>query len=338
MTIIKSREIRLASRPKGFPLEENFTLVEVEVPEPKEGEVLIRNLYMSVDPYMRGRMNDQKSYIPPFEIGKALEGGAIGTVVASKNANFKIGDKVSHVLGWREVFLSSGQGLQKIDAQLAPLSSYLGLLGMTGMTAWIGLHEMTKLKSKDIVFISAAAGAVGMVAGQLAKLRGCTVIGSTGSDEKVEALKREFHFDSAFNYKKGDVLEQLTKAAPNGIDVYFDNVGGDHLQAALSALRPFGRIAACGAISQYHNETPAPGPNNLFLIIGKRLTMRGFIVSDHMQRWPEMAREVGQYLREGKIINRELVIAGIENAPSAFLSMLQGKNIGKTLVKLADDL
>jgi NADPH-dependent curcumin reductase CurA len=330
---IKSREIRLASRPQGMPTLENFTLTSVELPELKVNQVLVRNLYMSVDPYMRGRMNDVKSYVPPFQIGQSLQGAAVGEVVESLSDEFKLGDVVTSHYGWREFFISDAKELQKVNANVKPLSTYLGVLGMTGLTAWVGLN-LVEVKAGDCIFISAAAGAVGSIAGQLAKLRGCRVIGSAGSSEKVKTLLEEFGFDAAFNYKDGDVLDQLKKAAPDGITVYFDNVGGDHLEAALTVLRPFGRIISCGMISKYNETTPSPGPRNLVLMLVKRLTMKGFIVSDWKDSIPQFLKEVGGYLAGGKLRTKETVIEGIENAPKAFLDLLHGANTGKMIVRL----
>jgi len=271
---------------------------------------------MSVDPYMRGRMNDSKSYVPPFELGKVLDGGAVGEVVESRVSTLKPGDVVVSNFGWREYFVASAEQLQPVSPEIQPLSAYLGALGMTGMTAWSGLN-LVEVKAGDVVFISGAAGAVGNVAGQLAKLRGCRVIGSAGSSEKVEFLRKQCGFDAAFDYKTGPILERLKLAAPDGIDVYFDNVGGEALEAALSVLRLHGRIIACGGISLYNDEKPRPGPANLGNIIGKRLTMKGFIVSDFLDRRPQFVQEVGGYFKAGKLKNEETVVSGIEQSVPA---------------------
>ena len=334
MSTVISREIRLVSRPKGVPTADNFAVAEVELGPIDKGEVLVRNLYMSVDPYMRGRMRPGKSYVSPFEEGRPLEGGAVGEVVESRAKEFKPGDVVVSSLGWRECFVARPKALRPVDRNVQPLSAYLGILGMPGMTAWAGL-QLAELKAGDIVYVSGAAGAVGNVAGQLAKLRGCRVIGSAGSDEKVAFLLDECGFDRAFNYKRGPVLEQLSHAAPDGIDVYFDNVGGEALEAALSTLRLGGRVIACGAISGYNDETPRPGPSNLFNIIIKRLTIKGLLVYDFMDRQNEFEREVGGYIRAGKLRNKETTVDGIENAVSAFIGLFQGTNVGKMVVKLA---
>ena len=308
MTDIISREIQLVSRPKGMPTADNFTIAQTEIKPLQDGQILVRNLYLSVDPYMRGRMNEGKSYVPPFELGKALEGGAVGEVIESRAEEFKPGDVVTSNFGWREYFTAAPKELHPVNHEIQPLSVYLGVLGMTGMTAWVGLN-LVEVKAGDVIFISGAAGAVGNVAGQLAKLRGCQVIGSAGSAEKVKFLK-ECGFDRAFNYSSGPVLEQLNQAASDGIDVYFDNVGGETLQAALSALRVHGRIIACGAISGYNK--PQPGPNNLFNMIGQRLTMKGLLVRDWLDRQGEFEQEVGGYFQAGKLKNQETVVVGID--------------------------
>jgi NADPH-dependent curcumin reductase CurA len=334
MSRLTSREIRLVSRPSGLPTAANFTLAWTDVEPLKDREVLVRNLFMSVDPYMRGRMNDRKSYVPPFELGKALNGGAVGDVIESRALEFEPGDVVTSNFGWREYFVASPKDLHPVSREIQPLSVYLGALGMTGMTAWAGLN-LVEVKAGDIMFISGAAGAVGNVAGQLAKLRGCRVIGSAGSAEKVRFLQEECGFDGAFNYKTGSVLEQLNREAPDGIDVYFDNVGGESLEAALSALRLHGRIIACGAISIYNAEAPRPGPSNLANVIGKRLTMKGFIVSDWLGRRAEFEEEVGAYVKAGKVKNKETIVKGIDQAPAAFIGLFQGQNVGKMVVELA---
>ena len=334
MSHVKSREIRLASRPNGLPTAANFLLVQTEMEPLQDQKVLVRNLFMSVDPYMRGRMNAGKSYVPPFELGKALDGGAVGEVIESRSKDFKAGDAVTSDFGWREYFVAGSRELHRVDREIQPLSVYLGALGMTGMTAWAGLN-LVDVKAGDVVFISGAAGAVGSVAGQLAKLRGCRVIGSAGSMEKVMFLKEQCGFDIAFNYKMGPVLDQLVLEAPDGIDVYFDNVGGETLEAALSALRIHGRIVCCGAISGYNDQKPRPGPSNLSNMIAKRLTMKGLIVSDWLAHRGEFEKEVGGYYRAGKLKSKETVVTGIDNAASAFIGLFQGENVGKMVVELA---
>jgi NADPH-dependent curcumin reductase CurA len=334
MSKITSREIRLVSRPSGMPTAANFTQTQIELPPLPDQQVLVQNLFMSVDPYMRGRMNEGKSYVPPFELGKALEGGAVGEVIESRAKEFKPGDAVTSKFGWREYFLASPKELHPVSREVPSLSVYLGALGMTGMTAWVGLN-LVDVKAGDVIFISGAAGAVGNVAGQLAKLRGCRVIGSAGSAEKVKFLREECGFDIAFNYKTGPTREQLMLEVPDGIDVYYDNVGGETLEAALSALRVNGRIIACGGIAGYNEAKPQPGPANLFNITTKRLTMKGMIVGDWLHRQAEFEKEVGGYFRAGKIKNHESVVEGIDQAVGAFIGLFAGKNIGKMVVKLA---
>ncbi len=334
---MKTREVQLVERPKGWPNPEDFAIVEVELPPPGEGEVLIRNLFMSVDPYMRGRMNDVKSYVPPFKLNEAMTGGAIGEVVESRSPEFSPGDVVLHDYGWREHAVVPASRLRKIEpVPGVPLSAYLGALGMPGMTAYVGLLDIAGMRSGDSVFVSGAAGAVGSLVGQIARQRGASrVVGSAGSDQKISYLTSRLGFDAAFNYKAdGPVRDQLAAAAPDGIDVYFDNVGGEHLEAALGAFKNHGRAALCGAISTYNATEPPPGPRNMSNIVGKRLTLRGFIVSDHADRYGDFIREVGGWLRDGKITFEETVYEGIDNAVDAFLAMLKGENIGKMIVRL----
>lgn len=333
MPTITSREVRLASRPSGVPTSDNFTIAETTLAPPEDGQVVVRNLFMSVDPYMRGRMNDGASYVPPFEIGKVLEGGAVGEVIESRSTEFSAGDIVISHYGWREAFVAAPGELHGVDKTLKPLSVYLGALGMTGMTAWAGL-TMVEVQAGDVIYLSGAAGAVGSTAGQLAKLRGCRVIGSAGSEEKVRHLLEECGFDAAFNYKAGPVLEQLKRSAPDGIDVYFDNVGGESLEAALSTLRRHGRIIACGGISGYNDEEPVPGPSNLFNMTTKRLTMKGLIVGDWLDRRDEFEKEAGALYQAGKLKSFETVVVGIEQAADAFIGLFDGKNIGKMVVNL----
>jgi NADPH-dependent curcumin reductase CurA len=332
--MMTSSEIHLASRPKGWPTPDNFSLVRTDVPSPSDGQVLVRNLFMSVDPYMRGRMNDVKSYVPPFQVGQPLEGGAIGEVVESRASGLTKGDAVFSMRGWREYFVADSREVRVVDRGVTPLSAHLGVLGNTGMTAWVGL-KLGEVKAGDRVFVSGAAGAVGSIAGQLAKLRGCFVVGSAGSVEKVRMLVDEMGFNAAFNYRDGDLRGQLKKAAPEGLDVYFDNVGGEHLEAALWSMRDHGRIIACGSISRYNDEAPSPGPSNLFLMVTRRLTMRGFIVFDWRNERPAFLAEVGPLVRDGRLHAKETVVTGLEHAPQAFIDLLRGKNVGKMIVQLA---
>lgn len=331
-----TREIHLASRPTGTPTPDNFTIVDTELPAAGDGELLVRNVFMSVDPYMRPRMNDVKSYVPPFQLGRPLDGGAIGEVVESHVDGFAPGDLVLHGLGWREHAVVEGKSARKVDEipGLSP-SLYLGALGMPGLTAYAGLLDVAQFQAGDTVFVSGAAGAVGGLVGQIALLRGAKrVIGSAGSAAKVDYVTDRLGFDVAFNYRDGDVHQQLSAAAPDGIDVYFDNVGGDHLEAAISALNVHGRVALCGAISNYNATAAAPGPRNLWLAIGKRLTLRGFIVSDHNKRFGDLVGEVGGWLRNGELVAEETVVDGLDNAVAAFLGMLRGDNTGKMIVRL----
>ncbi|QKV95135.1 NADP-dependent oxidoreductase [Streptomyces sp. NA02950] len=332
-----SREWHLVARPEGWPKPEDFALREAPVSEPGPGQVLVRNLYMSVDPYMRGRMNDVKSYVPPFQLDKPMEGGAVGKVLASGVDGIAVGDHVLHGPGWREYAVVEGKSAVKVDPEVAPLSAYLGVLGMTGLTAYAGLLEVASFKEGDAVFVSGAAGAVGSEVGQIAKLKGASrVIGSAGTDDKVRLLVDEYGFDAAFNYKKGPVVEQLKEAAPDGIDVYFDNVGGDHLEAAIDRLKLHGRITVCGMIAQYNATEPPAAPRNLALIIGKRLRMQGMLVYDHQNLQQQFFEEVGGWIREGKLHYRETVVKGVENAVDAFLGMLRGENTGKMIVSFED--
>ena len=329
-----NREIHLASRPEGWPTAENFRLVTTEVPTPGPGQVVVRNRFMSVDPYMRGRMNDVKSYVPPFALDAPLDGGAIGEVVAGEAGGVKPGDVVLHGLGWREYALVDAKGARKVDPDLAPVTAYLGVLGMTGLTAYAGLLDVAAMRPGETVFVSGAAGAVGSMVGQIAKLRGAgRVIGSAGSAAKVERLTA-LGFDAAFDYHDGPVSKQLRAAAPDGVDVYFDNVGGDHLEAAIGAMNPHGRAAICGMIAQYNATEPPAAPRNLALVIGKRLTLRGFLVSDHGHLREQFVQEVAGWLREGRLSYDETIVDGIEQAPEAFLGLLRGENLGKMLVRL----
>jgi NADPH-dependent curcumin reductase CurA len=328
-----SRQVHLISRPKGLPTIADFKIVQTTLDPLQEHQVLVRNLFLSVDPYMRGRMNDGKSYLPAFELNQPMEGGAVGEVVQSRSSEFKPGDAVTSSYGWRERFITTPNQLHHVSRDLHPLSVYLGALGMTGMTAWAGL-KLGDVKAGDVIYISGAAGAVGSVAGQLAKLKGCRVIGSAGSVEKVDFLREECGFDVAFDYKTGPVVEQLNVEAPDGIDVYFDNVGGESLEAALSCLRPHGRIIACGGISGYNEEKPKPGPCNLFNMTTKRLTMKGLMVRDWLDQLAEFEKEVGGYFKVGKLKHKETLVNGLESAVSAFLGLFSGQNIGKMVVKL----
>ena len=331
-----SREIRLVARPHGFPDEELFEVAETPIPDPADGQVLIRNAYFSVDPYMRPRMNDVRSYVAPFTLGEAMTGGAVGRVAVSRNSRYPEGDWVLHQLGWREWALSDGAALRRLDPTAAPVSTSLGVLGMPGFTAWYGLFVLGLPQEGETVLVSGAAGAVGSAAGQMAAIAGCHVIGSAGSKEKLTWL-RDLGFDAAFNYREQTPREALAELAPDGIDIYFDNVGGDHLETAIGALRTRGRVVACGSISRYNDAEASAGPRNMFLVVTKRLRLQGFIITDHFERFGEFASEATQWVRDGRLQYRETVVDGIENAPKAFLGLLRGENIGKMLVKVGPD-
>lgn len=334
MSDIVSREIRLLSYPDGMPDESDFEIAEVTLSEPAEGEVLVQNLYMSVDPYMRLRMNLRMKRFSPFQINKTLDGACVGRVVKSNGGKFQEGDCVHGSLGWREFFLSDGSGLRKIDPQIAPIQAYLGVLGATGLTAYLGLLEIGQPEEGETVFVSAASGAVGSIVCQIAKIKGCRVVGSTGSDEKVAWLMEEAGVDAAFNYKKvDDLTAEFGRHCPDGIDVYFENVGGKHLEAALEHMNTFGRIALCGMISDYNATEPPSAPNNLVVSVAKRLTLRGFTPTDHKERYKQFYIDMGNWISEGKIVWKETIIDGIENAPKAFMGLFTGENLGKMLVK-----
>jgi len=338
----RNREIRLAARPRGWPDDSTFELAETEVPRPGDGEVLIRNIYMSVDPYMRGRMNDVKSYVPPFQIGQPLEGHAIGQVVESNSPDFEEGDYVSSMYGWREYVAApanpaGGQPLMKVDPSLAPLPAFLGVLGMPGLTAYAGLLEIGQPAEGEQVFISAASGAVGSIVGQIAKIKGCRVSGTAGTDEKTRFLTEELGFDGAFNYKTENLHKGLERTCPDGVDIYFENVGGDLLEATLAHMRPFGRIPVCGMIALYNLEQLEAGPRTLIQIIPNRLRMQGFIVFDHIHLMPQFQQDMSSWIKQGLVRHRETVYEGLENAPRAFIDMMQGANVGKMVVRIGDD-
>ncbi|WP_113717065.1 NADP-dependent oxidoreductase [Arthrobacter dokdonensis] len=336
MSALTSREIQLASRPQGWPVPANFRLVERPVPELPEGQVLVRNLAMSVDPYMRGRMNDAKSYSTPFALDAALDGGAVGEVVASRSAGRKEGDVVVHGLGWRDYAVLPAEATKKVDPSLAGPTAFLGALGMTGLTAYAGLTRVADFKPGDTVFVSGAAGAVGSLVGQIAKQLGAAhVIGSAGSPEKVAHLL-DLGFDGAFNYHEGPARDLLREALGDsaGIDVYFDNVGGEQLEAAIAVMNPFGRVAMCGAISVYNSTEPPAAPTNLATAIGKQLTLRGFLVGSHQDLAGEFAAKMAGWLAAGTVRFDETVVEGLENAPQAFIDLMRGANTGKMVVTL----
>ena len=330
MTIAFSREVRLVSRPNGLPAFENFTVARVAIGEPKAGEVQVRNIFFSVDPDMRGRMEDVPSYVPPFALGEALQGGAVGTVVASNDGRFAPGDLVSSMAGWREAFNASGDTLRKVSDRLPP-ETYLGIAGLTGLTAFVGMN-VAEVRPGDVVFVSAASGAVGSAACQIAKIMGAVVVGSAGGAEKCDFL-RAIGVDHVIDYKAvPDLAAAVSAAAPEGLDVCFDNVGGSHLEAALTAAKPYARFALCGMISQYNGG--GRGPCNLALAVKKRLRMQGFIVSDHFDQMPDFIKRVTRWIEEGRVTWRQTIAEGIENAPDAFLKLFSGGNLGKMLVSL----
>jgi NADPH-dependent curcumin reductase CurA len=328
-----SREIRLVARPAGLPGEDLFEVAETAIPDPAPGQLLIRNAYFSVDPYMRPRMNDVRSYVSPFTLGEAMTGGAVGRVAVSRHYSFEEGDWVLHSLGWREWALSEASRVRRIDPGIAPISTALGVLGMPGFTAYHGLFEIGRPEPGETVFVSGAAGAVGSAAGQMAKIAGCRVVGSAGSAQKLEWL-RELGFDEVFDYRERPVHHSLAEAAPDGIDIYFDNVGGDHLEAAIGQLRPYGRIVACGSISRYNDVELAAGPRNLFMMFTKRLRMQGYIITDHYDGFPEFVARAQEWVRDGRLRYRETVVDGIEKAPAALLGLFRGENVGKMLVQV----
>jgi NADPH-dependent curcumin reductase CurA len=331
-----STEIRLASRPTGWPTPQDFETVTLRLPDVAHGEVRVANEFLSVDPYMRGRMNDAKSYAAPYGLGEAMTGAAVGHVIESRDPGIAVGDKVLHHLGWRSVSQGPAAAFRVVQEITGlPLSVYLGILGMTAYTAYVGLLEIAGLKEGDTVFVSGAAGAVGSAAGQIARLKGASrVIGSAGTDAKVGLLTGKYGFDAAFNYKDAPVRDQLRAAAPEGIDVYFDNVGGDHLEAALDVFNRGGRAALCGAISSY-NATQAPaGPRNLGNMITQGLSLRGFTVGFYPQLHAAFVDDMSRWLDSDDIVFEETVIEGLENTVHGFLELMRGANTGKMVIKL----
>jgi len=335
---MENKQILLASRPTGWVTPDNFSIATAEVPEPGEGEMVLQTIYMSVDPYMRGRMNDMKSYVPPFQIGEPLQAGIVGKVVASNGGPFDEGTYLTGMGLWANYMVTNGEGFQPVDPDLAPLSYYLGILGMPGMTAYVGLKGVAELKEGEQLFVSAASGAVGQVVGQIGKNMGCHVAGSAGSDDKIAYLKDELGFDAAFNYKTDDVYKAVRSANPNGIDVYFENVGGPVLEAVINNLNFNSRVALCGLISAYNAtlEDLPPGPRNMAVLVGRSVRMQGFIVFNYPELCKEWIQVGAGWLKEGKLKYRESVAEGVENAPQAFIDVLTGNNFGKQVVKLAD--
>ena len=331
---MNNRQILLKSRPEGAPGLDNFQLAESPMPEPGEGEVLMRTLYLSLDPYMRGRMSAAKSYAKPAVVGQPMVGGTVGEIVTSRNPNYAAGDVVFGYGGWQEYARSSGAGLRKLDPAAAPVSTALGVLGMPGMTAYVGLLEIGQPKPGETVVVAAASGAVGSVVGQIAKIKGCRAVGIAGGAEKCRFVAGELGFDACVDHRAPDFARQLEAACPNGIDVYFENVGGAVQQTVWPLLNDFARVPVCGLIAQYNATTPMPGPD-MFSVLRKRLNLRGFIVSDFAAKQGDFLRDVGEWVRTGRLKYREDIVEGLEQAPAAFLGLLQGKNFGKMLVKVA---
>jgi NADPH-dependent curcumin reductase CurA len=333
-----NRQILLAARPVGFPKESDFNLVESGVPTLGDGQILVRSIYLSVDPYMRGRMNDVKSYAAPVAIGGVMGGGAVARVVQSNNPAFKEGDIVEGMFGWQDYAVSDGQGVRKIDPALAPISTALGVLGMPGLTAYFGLLEIGNPQPGETVVVSGAAGAVGSLAGQIAKIKGCRVVGIAGADDKIAYLTDELGFDGAFNYKTvSDYHEKLKELCPKGIDVYFDNVGGEITDAVFRLINTKARISICGQISQYNLEKPEMGPRLILTsLLVRQARAEGFLVFQFVDRYPQGITQMAQWLREGKLKYKEDIEEGIENTPRAFIAMLKGRNTGKQLVKVSE--
>jgi NADPH-dependent curcumin reductase CurA len=330
-----NKAIKLAKRPVGKPELTDFNFEEIDKPTPSEGDLLLEAKYVSVDPYLRGRMSEAESYVEPFELDKPISSAIVAKVVSSKNEGFNEGDYVSGELDWKKYQLSDGQELRKVDPDGAPLSANLGILGMTGITAYIGLSEIGKLQNEENLVVSGAAGAVGSVAGQIGKIKNCHVIGIAGSDEKVELLKSKFGFDEGINYKKTENMgEAIAKACPAGVDVYFDNVGDRISDGVYRNMNDFGRVINCGAIALYNATEMPTGPRVEPMLIQKRLSMQGFIVGDHQDKFGEAVKQLAGWLGEGKLEYSETVVEGFENIPQAFLDLFEGKNQGKMIVKV----
>lgn len=331
---MNAKQIVLASRPKGLPKKENFRTEITELPELKKGEVLVKGLFYSVDPYMRGRMNDSKSYVEPFQIDAPIAGGVVAEIEKSNSDEFKKGDKITGLLPWATETVTSAKYLTKIDTHLAPPGYFLGILGMPGLTALFGLREIGKPRPGETVVISGAAGAVGIVAGQIAKIKNCRVVGIAGTSEKIELLKNEFHFDEAINYKTtADMKDAIKKACPNGVDVYFDNVGGEISDAVLANINFLGRIVVCGQIALYNSTENPIGPRPQPILIAKSVLMQGFIVGDFQSKFKEGIQQLSLWLKEGKIKYKETIITGFDKLPEAFSGLFSGRNTGKMLVK-----
>jgi NADPH-dependent curcumin reductase CurA len=326
-------QVLLASRPAGWVTEANFKIVSTAVPKPAAGQILVRNHFLSVDPYMRGRMDDVKSYAAKQELDAVMGGRTVGEVIESNNPKFKAGDIVAGIYGWQQYGCSDGEGVRKIDVSRVPMSAYLGVIGMPGVTAWIGLLDICQPKPGETVVVSAAAGAVGSAAGQIAKIKGCRVVGIAGGREKCAYAVKELGFDACVDYKAGRLNEDLKAATPDGIDCNFENVGGEILDAVLRRTNPFSRIAVCGLISQY-NATEPYAVKTFRAILTNRIKVQGFIVGDRMNLWPQALQDLSGWVASGELKYRETVAQGLENAPAAFIGLLQGRNFGKQLVRL----
>ena len=330
-----NKQILLKSRPVGKPIVENFDIVNAPPVVVNNGELLVKAKYISVDPYMRGRMSDAKSYVAPFEVGKPIEGGVVGTVLESRHDDFKVGDVVLGALSWQEIQSVAAEKVKKLNPDLAPLTYYLGILGMPGLTAYFGLLDIGKPTEGETVVVSGAAGAVGMVVGQIARLKGCRVIGIAGSDEKNAYLKNELHFDAVINYNTiSDMEDEIAKACPNGVDIYFDNVGGDISDAVIANINKGARIILCGQISLYNETGKASGPRLQPTLLKKSALMQGFIVSNYLERWPEGMLQLAKWLSESKLKYQQTVVSGFENLPQAFIGLFEGTNTGKSLVEV----
>jgi NADPH:quinone reductase len=334
-----NRQILLAARPAGFPKDSDFNLVESPIPKPGPGQILVRSIYVSVDPYMRGRMNDVKSYAPPVQIGGLMGGGAVGRVLESNNPTFDNGDIVTGMFGWQEYAVSDGQGVRKVDPALAPISTSLGILGMPGLTAYFGLLDICNPQPGETVVVSGAAGAVGSLVGQIAKIKGCRAIGIAGGDDKIAYITGELGFDGAFNYKAvDDYVTKLQELCPSGIDVYFDNVGGEITDAVLRLINTKARISICGQISQYNLEKLEMGPRIVLTsLLVKQAKAEGFLVFQFADKYPQALKQMADWLTTGQLKYREDVEEGIENTPRAFMAMLSGRNTGKQLVRVWDE-
>jgi hypothetical protein len=331
-----NHQFRLAQRPVGLPKRSDWNYVEEPVRPLAEGEILVKVLYISLDPAMRGWMNDGRSYVPPVGIGEVMRAGAAGRVIESKNPGLAVGDTVTGLFGVQEYAIADGKAVTKVDTKFAPLPVYLGALGMSGLTAYFGLLETGELKTGETVVISGAAGAVGAVAGQIAKIKGCTVVGIAGGAEKCRYIVEELGFDAAIDYKSEDVRKALQKHCPKGVDVYFDNVGGDILDAVLAQIRRGARIVICGAISQYNNTTPVQGPSNYLSLLVNRASMKGMIVFDFAARYGQAAREMAGWMAEGKLKSREDIVPGLETFPDTLLKLFRGENFGKLVLQVAE--